>query len=158
MHQAIDNAGILLRVFCVDISLLRTKCRAGMQANIQRWSHKAIAFRLRPISMHHICPAISYSSSMQQQQACRDMSALWQQVVAVYDQAQQTGAATKIETKLEECEDGGIKFVLRVASALKSKPKGMSGSKDPSASGGSSGHLWSHHCLQMARNTCPIQL
>jgi len=93
-----------------------------------------------------------------QQQACRDMSALWQQVVAVYDKAQQTGAATKIETKLEECEDGGINFVLRVASALKSKPKGMSGSKDQSASGGSSGHHWSHHCLQMARNTCPIQL
>lgn len=104
-----------------------------MQASI-RWSHSTLASRLRPIAVQHNQPAISHSSSMQQQ-ACQDISPLWQQVVAVYDKAQEIGAATKTETKVQECEDNGIRFVLRVASALKSKPKGLSGSKDQSTSG-----------------------
>eukprot|EP00775_Hariotina_reticulata_P007505 gene7505-7715_t len=74
-----------------------------------------------------------------QQQACQDISILWQQVVAVYGKAQGIGAATKTETKVQECEDNGIRFVLRVASALKSKPKGLSGSKDQRTSGGGKG-------------------
>lgn len=54
---------------------------------------------------------------------------LWQRVLEVYDTAQETGAATKTDTQVELCESGGINFVLRVASALKSKPKGLSGSR-----------------------------
>jgi hypothetical protein len=52
---------------------------------------------------------------------------LWQRVLAVYDQAQETGAATKTDTLIQLFEDGGIQFVLRIASALKAKPKGISG-------------------------------
>jgi hypothetical protein len=52
---------------------------------------------------------------------------LWQRVLAVYDRAQETGAATKTDTQIQLFEDGGIEFVLRIASALKAKPKGVSG-------------------------------
>lgn len=54
---------------------------------------------------------------------------LWQHVLEVYDKAQQTGAATKTDTKVEVLADSNVEFVLRLASALKSKPKGLSGSR-----------------------------
>lgn len=54
---------------------------------------------------------------------------MWQHVLEVYDKAQQSGAATKTDTSVLVVEDGGISFVLRVASALKAKPKGLSGSR-----------------------------
>lgn len=54
---------------------------------------------------------------------------LWQRVLEVYDRAQETGAATKTDTKIQLFDDGGIQFVLRIASALKAKPKGLSGNR-----------------------------
>ncbi|GBG00602.1 phosphorylase [Raphidocelis subcapitata] len=52
---------------------------------------------------------------------------LWQSIESVYERAQQTGAAFKTETRTELLRDPtppGIEFVLRVAAALKAKPKG----------------------------------
>jgi ATP adenylyltransferase/5',5'''-P-1,P-4-tetraphosphate phosphorylase II len=54
---------------------------------------------------------------------------MWQRTLEVYDQAQQTGAATKTDTHVHLFEDGSIDFVLRIASALKAKPKGLAGSR-----------------------------
>lgn len=59
----------------------------------------------------------------------KDTHPLWQRVLEVYDRAQQSGAATKTDTQIQLFEDGGITFVLRLASALKKKPKGLSGSR-----------------------------
>jgi hypothetical protein len=67
---------------------------------------------------------------------------LWQKVLGVYDRAQQTGAATKTDTKIQLFEDGGVTFVLRVASALKAKPKGVSGSR-----WGQQPLWWQQHCV-----------
>lgn len=53
---------------------------------------------------------------------------LWQRTLEVYEQAQQTGAATKTDTQVHLFDDGRIDFVLRIASALKAKPKGLAGS------------------------------
>lgn len=54
---------------------------------------------------------------------------LWQRTLQVYEQAQQTGAATKTDTQVHLFDDGSIDFVLRIASALKAKPKGLAGSR-----------------------------
>lgn len=54
---------------------------------------------------------------------------LWQWTLEVYEQAQQTGAATKTDTQVHVFDDGSIEFVLRIASALKAKPKGLAGSR-----------------------------
>jgi hypothetical protein len=49
---------------------------------------------------------------------------LWDRICGVYEAAQQSGAAFKTETQSELFRDGGIEFVLRVASSLRAKPKG----------------------------------
>ncbi|KAG2441587.1 hypothetical protein HXX76_003208 [Chlamydomonas incerta] len=51
---------------------------------------------------------------------------LWRQIVSVYDKAQASRACSKTDTQVEVCRDAalGVDFVLRVATALKSKIKG----------------------------------
>lgn len=61
-----------------------------------------------------------------QQQQQQQQQGLWQRLVQVYDAAQASGAATKTNTQTHVCVDGGVPFVLRIASALKAKPKGVS--------------------------------
>lgn len=51
---------------------------------------------------------------------------LWARVLEVYDAAQASGAAMKTDTRLQQIEDAGVSFVLRVVSALRSKPTGIS--------------------------------
>lgn len=61
-------------------------------------------------------------------------AALWGRAVEVYDAAQASGASSKTDTRVEVLPDGGIDFVLRMATALRAKPKGV-----PAGGGGSSG-------------------
>ncbi|WIA11719.1 hypothetical protein OEZ85_011814 [Tetradesmus obliquus] len=68
----------------------------------------------------------------------QECSALWSKVLQVYDAAQASGAATKTDTQVTTCSDAGVTFVLRIAAALKAKPKGLSGSAaGPAAAPGS---------------------
>ncbi|KAF6265779.1 ATP adenylyltransferase-domain-containing protein [Scenedesmus sp. NREL 46B-D3] len=76
------------------------------------------------------CSAVAHSTSAMPAQQC---SALWSKVLQVYDAAQASGAATKADTKVHTYRDGNVEFVLRIASALKSKPKGLSGSAGSAA-------------------------
>ena len=71
----------------------------------------------------------SAAPSSASQQPSMHPPALWQRVLEVYDAAQASGAATKTDTSTQLFEDGGITFVLRLASALKAKPKGLSGGR-----------------------------
>ncbi|KAL4440048.1 hypothetical protein ABPG75_003049 [Micractinium tetrahymenae] len=50
-------------------------------------------------------------------------SALWQAITERYDVAQRDAAATMTETNTEVVEEGGVRFVLRVAAKLRDKPK-----------------------------------
>jgi ATP adenylyltransferase len=49
--------------------------------------------------------------------------ALWADVCAVYDRAQAARAATLTATRAELLDDGGVRFILRVAAALRDKPR-----------------------------------
>ncbi len=51
---------------------------------------------------------------------------LWNSIVAVYKEAQESGAATKTESDVHLVQDPslGFDFIIRVAMSLKSKPKG----------------------------------
>ena len=59
--------------------------------------------------------------------AC-EPSEVWQNIQQTYDTARQTGAAYKTDTNTQMLEDRSVSeavtFVLRVAAALKDKPKG----------------------------------
>ena len=59
--------------------------------------------------------------------AC-EPSEVWQNIQQTYDTAKQTGAAYKTDTNTQMLEDRSVSeavtFVLRVAAALKDKPKG----------------------------------
>lgn len=82
---------------------------------------------------------------------------LWQHVLEVYDKAQQTGAATKTDTKVEVLADSNVEFVLRLASALKSKPKGLSGSRWVCTDVDKlSGTLAGCHSVQMPSSLCSM--
>jgi sulfate adenylyltransferase (ADP) / ATP adenylyltransferase len=48
---------------------------------------------------------------------------LWQGICSVYDAAQASGAANRTDTSVVLEPDGGIDFVLRVAAALRAKPR-----------------------------------
>jgi len=49
---------------------------------------------------------------------------IWDRVLQVYDAAQACGAASSTETKTELIIDRNVEYVVRVAKALASKPKG----------------------------------
>jgi len=67
---------------------------------------------------------------------------LWKRIVEVYNRAQSTGACSKTDTKVELLPDPstGIEFVVRVATALKSKPKGPP--KEAEGSGAAAPKAW----------------
>lgn len=75
----------------------------------------------RPAATNTTTTSTGSSSSMS---AAQQQHPLWQRVLEVYSRAQESGAATKTDTHVQLCQDGGIAFVLRVAAALKAKPKG----------------------------------
>lgn len=75
------------------------------------------------------CTSTTVSAAAPNSASHPSMHPLWQRVLEVYDQAQASGAATKTDTKIQLFEDGGITFVLRLASALKAKPKGLCGGR-----------------------------
>ncbi|GAB4819124.1 hypothetical protein N2152v2_006170 [Parachlorella kessleri] len=58
------------------------------------------------------------------------VNSTWTNVVERYEQAQAQQAASSIETNTELLEDGGVRFVLKIAAALRDKPK------PPAPSGG----------------------
>ncbi|PNH10983.1 5',5'''-P-1,P-4-tetraphosphate phosphorylase 2 [Tetrabaena socialis] len=66
-----------------------------------------------------------------------DAQQLWREIVQVYDRAQATGACSKTDTQVEVFRDAetGIDFVLRIATALKAKPKGPPKASAPAAAG-----------------------
>ena len=59
--------------------------------------------------------------------AC-EPSEVWQNIQQTYDTARQTGAAYKTDTNTQMLEDRSlgepVTFVLRIAAALRDKPKG----------------------------------
>ena len=59
--------------------------------------------------------------------AC-ELSEVWPSIQQTYDKARQTGAAYKTDTNIQMLEDRSlgeaVTFVLRVAAALRDKPKG----------------------------------
>jgi ATP adenylyltransferase len=59
--------------------------------------------------------------------------ALWADVCATYDRAQAARAATLTATRAELLDDGGVRFVLRVAAALRDKPRPPPASTDAAA-------------------------
>lgn len=64
---------------------------------------------------------------------------LWRGVCETYDAAQRSGAAASIDTQSEVLPDAGIEFVIRLATALRAKPKGDVQSGVPAAAAGASG-------------------
>jgi hypothetical protein len=49
---------------------------------------------------------------------------LWEAVVHRFDASGTAGARSSIDTQAELLTDQGVEFVIRLATALKSKPKG----------------------------------
>jgi len=56
----------------------------------------------------------------------RDMKTLWDKVIETSNKAKETGALKKIETTQEIIGDGGIKFIVSIASRLAEKPVAIS--------------------------------
>ena len=80
--------------------------------------------------------------------AC-DLSEVWHNIQQTYDRARQTGAAYKTDTSTQMLEDRSlgeaVTFVLRVAAALRDKPKGP-------RDGDRSGTCHSLPCALLLRN------
>lgn len=54
-----------------------------------------------------------------------DSKTLWDNIVSTYSQAQESGAASKLDTSTEilQTSNPPVQFVLRVTAALRDKPK-----------------------------------
>jgi hypothetical protein len=50
-------------------------------------------------------------------------ASVWGHVLERYNEAQAQQASSSIETNTELLEDGGITFILKIAAALRDKPK-----------------------------------
>lgn len=51
-------------------------------------------------------------------------STIWPAIVERYDHAQSANASSMSETSTDALEDGGVRFLLRVAAKLRDKPEG----------------------------------
>ncbi len=99
--------------------------RAGLRpaTTVLRAALPGGSLQARSLSARLLLHRAASSTPAQTSMSCAPPD-LWDRVVSTYQRAQESGAATQTDAKVELVQDGGVDFVIRLAESLKQKPQG----------------------------------